>query len=177
MSLLVISVPMALIFIGIALNSLRIVHEQPQFSLEEDPVHKLAAERRANYHFFHLQRARMLKRQKRVTQYSWLVLGLFVASSWWSYADAVKVTSESKQIRSLETLAVAGSDEAVLSLTLGDGSTAQYRIKAPESQARSRTLTSDPKETLHSWQLASVGTALDVGDAVVPSGMALKISR
>jgi hypothetical protein len=62
-SLLVITIPMALIVIGITLNGLHIVHDQPQFSLEENPTDKLAAERRANYHFFYLQRARMLKRQ------------------------------------------------------------------------------------------------------------------
>jgi len=59
---------MVLILIGILLNSLHIVHDQPQYSLEDDPTHKLAAERHANYHFFHLQRARILKRQKRVGQ-------------------------------------------------------------------------------------------------------------
>ena len=61
-SLLVITIPMALIVIGIALNSLHTVHAQPQFSLEDNPTDKLATERRANYNFFYLQRARMLKR-------------------------------------------------------------------------------------------------------------------
>ena len=55
-SLLVITIPMALIVMGIALNSFHIVHDQPEFSLEEDPVSKLAAERRANYNFFYSQR-------------------------------------------------------------------------------------------------------------------------
>ena len=51
---------MALIVIGILLNSFHIVHDQPAFSFEEDPTNKLAAERQANYHFFQLQRARLL---------------------------------------------------------------------------------------------------------------------
>ena len=34
-SLLVITIPMVLIVIGIALNSFHIVHDQPQFSLEK----------------------------------------------------------------------------------------------------------------------------------------------
>jgi len=45
--LFVIIIPLALTIIGIMLNSFHIVHDQPAFSLEEDPVDKLAAERRA----------------------------------------------------------------------------------------------------------------------------------
>ena len=177
-SLLVITIPMTLIVIGIALNSFHIVHDQPEFSLEEDPANKLAAERRANYDFFFLQRARMLKRQKRVGQYAWLVLGVFIACSWWLYVDAVKATTESKQISAIQTVGVADSDKAVLSLTLSDGSTVQYLVKAPDSQSTRRALPNErPKETLHSWELASLGTAVNVGDAVVPLGITLRMSN
>ena len=79
-SLFVITIPLALTIIGIALNSFHIVHDQPALSLEEDPANKLAAERQANYHFFYLQRARFLKRQQRVCQYAWLVLAAFIVS-------------------------------------------------------------------------------------------------
>jgi hypothetical protein len=41
----VIAVPLALIIIGIVLNSIHIVHDQPAYSLENDPANKLAAER------------------------------------------------------------------------------------------------------------------------------------
>jgi hypothetical protein len=61
---------MALIVIGIALNSFHIVHDQPEFSFEEDPTNKMAAERQANCRYFFLQRARILKRQKRIGQYA-----------------------------------------------------------------------------------------------------------
>jgi hypothetical protein len=175
-SLLVITIPMTLIVIGIALNSFHIVHDQPEFSLEEDPADKLAAERRANYDFFFLQRARMLKRQKRVSQYAWLVLGVFIACSWWLYVDAVKATMESKQISAIQTMGVADSDKAVLSLTLSDGSTVQYLVKA-DDQSSHRVLTNErPKEILQSWELASLGTAVNMGDAAVPLGIALQMS-
>lgn len=62
--LLVIVIPLALTIIGIMLNSFHIVHDQPAFSFEEDPAHKLAAERQANYHFFQLQRARLFETPK-----------------------------------------------------------------------------------------------------------------
>ena len=103
---------MVLIVIGILLNSFHIVHDQPAFSFEEDPTHKLAAERQANYHFFQLQRARLLKRQKRVGQYGWLVLAVFVGSSWFLYSDAVRTTTVSKQISAIQTFAVAESKDS-----------------------------------------------------------------
>jgi hypothetical protein len=177
-SLLVIAIPMTLIVIGIALNSFHIVHDQPEFSLEEDPADQLAAERHANYNFFFLQRARMLKRQKRVSRYAWLVFGVFITCSWWLYVDAVKATTESKQISAIQTVGVADSDKAVLSLTLSDGSTVQYLVKAPDSQFTRRALPNErPKETLESWKLASLGTAVNVGDAVVPLGITLRMSN
>ena len=175
---LIIVIPLALTIIGIALNSFHIVHDQPAFSLEEDPANKLAAERRANYHFFHLQRVRLLKRQQRVGQYAWLVLAVFIASSWWLYVDAVKATTVSKQISAIQTLAVAGSKEAVLSLTLSDGSNVQYLVKTPEPQTVNTTKTVEhSKETLQNWQLTSLGTAVNVGDATVPLGISLRISN
>lgn len=176
--LLVIVIPMALMIIGILLNSIHIVHDQPEYSLEEEPANKLAAERQANYHFFSSQRVRNLKRQKIVGQYAWLVLLTFVASSWWLYVDAVKATTVSKQISSIQTLPVAGSNEAVLSLTMSDGSKNQYLIKAPELRAVNTVQTDEhTKETIQDWQLTRLGTAVNVGDARLPRGIALRISN
>src|SRR5688572_19871866 len=105
----------------------------------------------------------MLKRQKRVGQYAWLVLAVFIACSWWLYVDAVKATTESKQISASQTVGVADSDEAVLSLTLSDGSNVQYLVKAADTQLSRRALTSGrPKENLQNWEIASLGTAVDV---------------
>jgi len=167
-----------LIIIGIVLNSLHIVHDQPAYSLENDPVNKLAAERQANYHFFFLQRARMLKRQKRIGQYSWLVLGVVVASSWLLYSDAVKATTVSKQISAIQTLPVSGSKEAVLSLTLSDGSRAQYLVKATEPRSAISVMTDEQaKEAIQNAQLTSLGTAINDGTAMVPLGLALRITN
>ncbi len=88
--LLIIVIPFTLILVGIMLNSFHIVHDQPVFSLEEDPAHKLAAERQAHSRFFQQQRQRALRRQKHVGQYGWLVLAVFITSSWFLYADAVR---------------------------------------------------------------------------------------
>ena len=176
--LLVILIPIALMIIGILLNSIRIVHDQPEYSLEEEPANKLAAERQANYHFFSSQRARSLKRQKRIGQYAWLVLATFIAASWWLYVDAVKATTVSKQISSIQTLPVAGSNEAVLSLTLSDGSKTQYLIKAPELRTLNTAQTDEhSKETIQDWQLTRLGTAVNIGDASLPRGIALRISN
>jgi hypothetical protein len=169
---------MALIMIGIILNSLHIVHDQPQYSLETDPTHKLAAERHANYRFFHLQRARILKRQKRIGQYAWLVLGIFVASSWWLYQEAVKVTTASKQISSIRTVSAAGSDESVLSLLLNDGSTTEYLVKAPESGIKNALkLDERSKGSVPVLSVATLRTAIDVGDAMVPRGIVLNMVK
>ena len=45
--LFVIIIPLVSTLVGIMLNSFQIVHDQPAFSLDEDPANKLAAERRA----------------------------------------------------------------------------------------------------------------------------------
>jgi len=176
--LFVIVIPLALTVIGILLNSFHIVHDQPAFSLDADPVTKLAAERRANYHFFHLQRARHLKRQKRVGQYGWLILAVFSVSSWWLYSDTVKATTVSKQISAIQTLPVADSNEAVLALTLSDGSQIQYLIKAPQLRNPNSTArTEQASESVYKWELASLATALNVGDAKLPPGITLKMSN
>ena len=174
----VIIIPLALTIIGIALNSFYIVHDQPEFSLEEDPVNKLADERRATHHFFHLQRVRLLKRQQRVGRYAWLVLAVFIASSWWLYVNTVKATTMSKQISAIETLAVADSKDAVLSLTLSDGSKVQYLVKAPQQQTVHMAQTVErSKDRLQNWQLLSLGTAVNVSDTQVPLGIALRIAN
>jgi hypothetical protein len=171
-------IPMTLTIVGILLNSFHIVHDQPEYSLETDPVDKLAAERHANSRYFFLQRARILQRQKRIGQYGWLVLAVFVASSWFLYADAVKATTASKQISAIQTFAIADSNESGISLTFSDGSNAQYIVKALEPHAMPaarREVRS--AEILDHWQLASARTAINLGEATVPVGIALKMAN
>ena len=84
----------------------------------------------------------------------------------------------SKQISSIQTFAVADSKDGVLSLTLSDGSNVKYVVKASEPYtAQSPKRAEHSAEILQNWQLASAGTAVNVGDAKVPLGMALRISN
>ena len=175
--LLVIAIPMVLVMIGIALNSFYIVHDQPEYSLEADPIDKLAAERQANSQYFFLQRARILKRQKRVGQYGWLVLAVFIASASFLYSETVKVTTVSKQISAIRTFAADDRKGAVLSVTLGDGSNVQYFVKAEEVQVKTPKTNELPKEMVQNWRLASLKTAVNVGDAKLPLGIALEIAN
>ena len=177
-SLFVVIISLTLTVIEIMLKSFHIVHNQPGYSLDDDPVNKLAAERRANYHFFQLQRERLLRRQKRVGRYAWLVLAAFIATSGWLYAVAVKVTTVSKQISAIQTLAVSGSQETVLSLTLSDGSHVQYVIKAPAArQINVAGKKEGAKKSVQKWELASLATAFNVGDASLPFGIALNMAN
>jgi len=90
----------------------------------------------------------------------------------------VRATTVSKQISAIQTFAVAESKEAVLSLTLSDGSNVKYVVKASEPYtAQLPKQAAHSAEILQDWQLASAGTAVNVGDAKVPLGIALRISN
>jgi hypothetical protein len=187
-----VAIPSMLVILGMILNNFQVVFDRPQYSLEEDPAKKLAAERR----FFDLQRVRFLKRQKRVGQYGWLVLVAFVAFSWWLYVDTVNKTTASKQITAIQTLPVVESEDMVLSLTLSDGNNIQYLIKSPTliltlsdqtdtqyiklPKAKTPSVTEKAglsNEAVQGWRLTSLGTALSIGDVGVPLGIALNISK
>lgn len=175
---LLFAIPSLVVIVGMILNNLQISFAQPESSSEADPAKKLAAERQAYQKFFNSQRARSLNRQKWVGRYAWLVLGAFVASSWWMYLDTVDKTTTAKQIAAIQTLPVVESKDVVLSLTLSDGNNVQYLIKvskrettgAPAKEALST-------EAVQSWRLTGLGTALSIGDAKVPLGIALNISK
>lgn len=63
--LLVVVLPLALTIVGVMLlNRLNHVRDQPEYSREIDTDDKLAAERETNHHDSHLQRARILERQR-----------------------------------------------------------------------------------------------------------------
>ena len=195
-SFLIIAIPLVLMTIGMILNSFQISFDQPASSTEQDPAKQLAAERQAYRTLFDSQRTRSLKRQKRVGQYAWWVLVAFVASSGWLYLDTVNKTTASKQIAAIQTLPVVESKDIVLSLTLSDGDNVQYVIKSP---ALSLTLSDGTdtqyikspkaeasgaaakeglsKEPVQNWRLASLGTALSIGNVEMPLGIALNISK
>ena len=194
--LLIISIPLVLMTIGMILNSFRLSFDQPASSPEQDPSKRMAAEKQAYRDLFAFQRTRSLKRQKRVGQYAWLVLAAFAVSSGWLYFDTVNKTTASKQVAAIQTLPVVESKDVVLSLTLSDGDNVQYLIKPPalnltvsdgtDTQHIKSSKAEAPgaaakeglsKEAVQNWRLASLGTALSIGDAEMPLGIALNISK
>ena len=176
--LLIIAIPLALIILGMILNSTGLSYDQPASSPEQDPIKKLTAEKDAYRKFFDLQRSRSLKRQKRVSQYSWLVMAAFIGAFIWLYTDTVNKTSLSSRIAALQTLGTEEGKQMVLSVTLSDGNNVKYLVKLPQADKLETT----PKESMaiekvSSWELERLGTALSVGNNPLPVGMAVKISH
>jgi len=69
--LLIVVLPLALTIVGIMLlNRLNHVRDQPEYSREIDTDDKLGAEREANHHDSHLQRARTLEPQRSVCNFA-----------------------------------------------------------------------------------------------------------
>jgi hypothetical protein len=176
--LLVIAVPLVLIVLGMILNSIGLSFDQPSSSPEQDPVKRLTAEREAYRQFFDRQRGRALKRQKRVGQYGWLLLLASIASFIWLYVDTVNKAALSNRVAALQTLGSQEGKEMILSLTLTDGSNVKYLIKLPHSdKAQPAVKEAVAKETVSTWELEKLGTALSIGDNALPIGVALKISN
>ena len=176
--LLIVAIPLALVILGMILNSTGLSYDQPASSPEQDPIKKLTAEKESYRKFFDLQRSRSLKRQKRVSQYSWLVMAAFIGAFIWLYTDTVNKTSLSNRIAALQTLGTEEGKQMVLSVTLSDGNNVKYIVKLPQADK----LEAAPKEGMaiekvSSWELERLGTALSVGNSPLPLGMALKISH
>ena len=87
--LVVIAAPLMLIIIGMILNSIDLVFDQPPSSPEQDPTKKLAAESEAYRQFFDRKRHQALKRQKRVGQYGWLLLIVTIGAFIWLHVDTL----------------------------------------------------------------------------------------
>ena len=174
----VITISLGLMTLGMILKSLQRSFGQPQSSPEKYAAQKLLTDRQAYRALFDSQRAQSLKRQKRVGQYAWLVLAAFLASTWWMYLATVNRTTASKQISGLQTLPVVGSKDMVLSLTLNDGDKIQYLIRSSNVETSGATTKESlSKEAVQDWQLTSLGAALSIGDAKMPLGVALNISK
>ena len=175
---LVMAVPLVLVIVGMILNNVGLSFDQPESSPEQDPAKRLAAEMKAYRDFFNIQRTRFLKRQKRVGQYAWLVLSTFIASSLWIYFDTVNKTTASNQIAAIQTVSAAEGKEVVLSVTLRDGNNVKYLIKSGKAGASDVGVKEGlSKETISSWEISRLATALSVGDKASPLGIALKISH
>jgi hypothetical protein len=176
--LLVIAAPLVLIVLGMILNSIGLSFDQPPSSPEQDPVKRLTAEREAYRRFFDRQRSRSLKRQKRVGQYSWLLLLASIGSFIWLYVDTVNKAALSNRVAALQTLGSQEGKDMILSLTLTDGNNVKYLIKLPQSdKAQPAAKEAVAKETVSTWELEKLGTALSIGDNPLPIGVALKISN
>jgi hypothetical protein len=177
--LVVIAVPLGLITLGMILNSIGLSFDQPPSSPEQDPAKKLAAERESFRRFFDRQRSRAMKRQKRFGQYAWLLLVATIGSFIWLYVDTVGKTTISTRIASIQTLGSREGNDLVLSLTLNDGNNVKYLVKLPQGDKTPVPNAKEAavKETVSSWELEKLGTALSIGDNVLPLGVALKISN
>jgi len=177
--LLLVAIPLALIILGMILNSIGLSFDQPPSSPEQDPVKRLAAERDTFRQFFDRQRSHATKRQERVGRYAWLLLIATIGSFIWLYVDTVGKTTLSTRIASMQTLGSQEGKELVLSLTLSDGNNVKYLIKLPQGDKKSDTNGKEAvaKETVSSWELEKLGTALSIGDNALPLGVALKISN
>ena len=176
--LLIIAIPLGLVILGMILNSFGLSFAYPETSQEQDPAKRLAAEKESYRKSFDLQRSQSMKRQKRVGQYGWLVIIAFIAAFVWLYADTVNKTNFSNRIAALQTLETEEGKQMVLSVTLRDGNNVKYLIKLPQAEKSNATAKDGiARETVSSWELEKLGTALSIGDNPLPLGIALKISN
>jgi hypothetical protein len=176
---LIVVIPLVLIILGMILNSIGLAFDQPPSSPEQDPTKRLAIEREAFRNLFDRQRSRALKRQKRVGQYGWLLIFATIGSFIWLYIDTVGKAAVSNRIASLQTLGTQEGKDLVLSMTLSDGSNVKYLVKLSQRDGKQDVgaRESVTKESVSSWELEKLGTALSVGDIALPLGVVLKISN
>ena len=176
--LLLVGIPLALVILGMILNSVDLGYNQPPSSSEQDPIKKLTAEKESYRKFFDLQRSRSIKRQKRIGQYGWLVMASFVGAFIWLYMDTVNKTSLSTRIAGLQTLGTEEGKQMVLSVTLSDGANVKYLIKLPEANKLPVAAKEEVKiEKVSSWEIERLGTALSTGDNPLTLGVALKLTQ
>jgi hypothetical protein len=174
----VLAIPLALVIIGMVLNTVGLSFDQPESSTEQDPAKRWEAERQAYRRFFDLQRKSAITRQKRVGQYGWLVLAAFIGAFWWMYADTVTKAAGWNQIATLQTVPVAEGKDMVLSVTLRDGSNVKYLVKVPATGgAPEANQEGFSKEAVPTWEVSRLGTAVSSGAQSLPLGVALKISN
>ena len=173
----IIAVPLVLVFAGMVWNSIGLSYDQPPSSPEPDLAKRAAAEGDAYRRFFDTKRKQSMSRQKRIGQYAWLLVVAFIGSFIWLYNYTVTKTTAATQIAALQTLPMEEGKELVLSVTLKDGSSAKYRIKAPTAEAlAAATKEGVSKQKVSSYDMEQSGTVLNVGESPLPVGVALKVS-
>jgi hypothetical protein len=175
--IVIVAIPIVLVIVGMVLNSIGLSFDQPPSSAEQDPVKRAAAEGEGYRRFFDLQRKQAVKRQKRIGQYSWLLIVAIIGSFIWLYNYTVNKTTATTQIAALQTMAMEEGKDMVLSVTLKDGSTAKYRIQSPGAATLdAATKEGVSKQKVSSYDLEQSGTILSIGESPLPLGVALKVS-
>jgi hypothetical protein len=176
--LFIVAIPLVFVIVGMVLNSVGLSFDQPPSSTEQDPAKKSAAEKEDYRRFFDLQRRRAVKRQNRIGQYAWLLMAAIIGSFIWLYKDTVKTTTIATQVAAFQTLGTEEGKEAVLSVTLKDGSNLKYLIKSPKADTLDAvTKEGISKEKVSSYEISQSGTALSIGESPLPLGVAVKISK
>ena len=174
----IVAIPLALVVVGMILNSFDLGFNQPPSSAEQDPAKRAAVEAETYRRFFDLQRRQAVKRQNRIGQYAWLLMAAIIGSSIWLHMYTVNKTTATTQIAALQTLAMDEKKEMVLSVTLKDGSNVKYLIKSATADTLdAATKAGISKQKVSSWELSNLRTALSIGDNPLPLGVALKISN
>ena len=158
--LLIIAIPLGFVILGMILNSFNLGFDQPTSSPEQDPVKRLTMEKESYRQFFDRQRKRAVARQKRVGQYGWLLMAVFIGAFIWLYMDTVNKTSLSSRIAGLQTLGTEEGKQMVLSVTLSDGNNVKYLVKLPQADKLEPVAKEGvSKEKVSSWELERLGTA------------------
>jgi hypothetical protein len=170
--MLIVAIPIVLVLVGMVLNSMGLSFDQPPSSAEQDPAKRAAAEGDAYRRFFDLQRKQAVARQKRIGQYSWLLMIAIIGSFIWIYNYTVKKTASTTQIAALQTIPLEEGKEVVLSVTLKDGSNLKYRIKSAQADKKDEI----SNQKVSSYEMEQSGTVLSIGESPLPLGVALKVA-
>ena len=102
------------------------------------------------------------------------IIGSFI----WLYMYTVSKTSLATQVATVQTLPTEEGKEAVLSITLKDGSNVKYLIKPPTAEViEASKKDGNSKEKISSYEMSQLGTAFNVGETPLSPGIAIKLSK
>ena len=175
--MLIVMIPIVLVIVGMVLNSIGLSFDQPPSSAESDPAKRAAAEGDAYRRFFDLQRKQAVARQKRIGQFSWLLVITIIGSFIWLYNYSVNKTIGITQIATLQTMALEEGKEIVLSVNRKDGSNVKYRVKSPTAEElAAATKDGVSKQKVSNYDMEQSGTVVNIGETPLPLGVALKVS-
>lgn len=175
---LIVAIPIALLILGLILNSFPVGLDQPTSPSEQDPLKRLEAEKQSFRQVFDQQRSRSISRQKTVGRFSWLMIAVTLGSFIWMYTDTVGKTTVRNQIATLQTLGTEGGKDMVLSVTTSEGTNVKYLVK-PMTPAAGSAEPQNPvaMEKVSNWEMEKLGTAVSTSDKLLPLGISLKIGN